>query len=115
MSEGSTIPPQPSTMAQDAPKTSEGMEVPVPLEALAMPGEDEKLENPAVGDPVQLQAEGKVTRIEGETAFVSIKSVNGKPVTAEGAKTTNTPTEDENGDNEFAQLQTEAAAQPGRM
>jgi hypothetical protein len=115
MSEGSGMPPEAPTMPASAPEASEGMEVPVPLDALAMPGEDEKMNSPSIGDPVQLQAEGKVTRIEGEMAFVSIKSVNGKPVTAEGAKTTNTPGQDENGDNEFAQLRSEAGQQEGVM
>ena len=93
-----------------ASEASGGMEVPVPLEALAMPGEDDKLQNPAVGDPVQLMSEGVVTRIEGDTAFVAVKSVNGKPLNAEAAKTTNTP--DEDGDNEFAQLKSMAQQQP---
>jgi hypothetical protein len=84
-----------------------GMEVPVPLESLAMPGEDDKLNNPEVGDPVQLMAEGTVSRIEGQTAYVKIKSVNGKPVGEEGAKVTDTP-EDTDGDNEFNQLRSEA-------
>ena len=115
MSEGSTMPAMASGSPVGASEEAGAMEVPVPVEALAMPGEDLKMNNPDVGDPVQLQAEGKVTRIEGETAFVSIKSVNGKPVTAQGAKTTNTPNADENGDNEYAALQNEAAAQPQRM
>jgi poly(3-hydroxybutyrate) depolymerase len=102
-------------IAAGASEPSGGMEVPVPLDALAMPGEDDKMNAPSVGDPVQLQAEGTVTRVEGDTAFVSIKSVNGKPVTPEGAKTTNTLGEDENGDNEFAQLRSEAGQQEGAM
>lgn len=106
------MPPDASTMTVGKPEQAGGMEVPVPVDALAMPGEDDKMNAPAVGDPVQLQAEGKVTRIEGELAYVQIKSVNGKPVSAEGAKTTNTPGADENGDNEFAQLRSEAAQQP---
>jgi hypothetical protein len=100
-------------MAAGKPEAAGNMEVPVPLEALAMPGEDDKLENPAVGDPVQLMAEGTVTRIEGDTAFVSVKSVNGKPLSAEAAQTTNTP--DADGDNEFAQLRSEAEQQPEGM
>jgi len=94
------------------PKAASGMEMCVPLSSLAMPGEDEKMNTPDVGDPIQLQVEGTLTRIEGENAYVSPKSVNGKPVSEEGAKVTNTPDSDENGDNEFAQLQSEAAQQP---
>lgn len=106
-------PAQAPTMPAGASESAGNMEVPVPLEALAMPGEDDKLENPAVGDPVQLMAEGTVTRIEGDKAFVSIKSVNGKPLSAEAAQTTNAP--DQNGDNEFAQLQSMAQSQEGAM
>lgn len=106
MSEGSTIPPKPPTM----PAKASGEEICVPLASLAMPGEDEKLENPAEGDPVQCQIEGKVSRVEGDNAYVKIESVNGKPVDAESAKTKSTPEQaDYNGDNEFAQLQSEAA------
>lgn len=66
----------------------------VPLESLAMPGEDEKLNNPEVGDPVSYQVEGKVTRISGEMAYVAPATVNGKPVTPE-AEATNDTSEDQ--------------------
>ena len=42
MGEGSTMPPTMPKTTPDAPKPSGGMEVPIPLEALAMPGEDDK-------------------------------------------------------------------------
>ena len=95
-----------------SPKQKGGMEIPVPLESLAMPGEDQKMNTPSIGDPVQVQAEGTVVRIEGQTAFVSFKSINGNPVDDESAKTTNTPGE-EDGDNdaEFSQLQSESGQQ----
>ena len=102
------------TMPSGAPKPSGGLEVPVPIDALAMPGVDDKLNNPEVGDPVQMQAEGTVTRIEGGMAFVSVKSVNGKPVDAEGAKTTDTTPVEDDGSGELAQLRTEATAMPNR-
>jgi len=105
MNEGSDIPPD---ATPKPPMASGGMEIPIPIGSLAMPGEDQQMNNPDVGDPVQVQAEGTVTRIEGQTAFVSFKSVNGKPLDPEGAKTTNTPGQDENGDNEFNQLQAES-------
>ena len=105
--EGSDIPPVPQAKPEAA-----GMEICVPIDSLAMPGQDEKMNNPGVGDPVQAQVEGTVSRIEGESAYVSVKTVNGKPVTPEAAKTSNTPGADENGDNEFAQLQSDAAQQP---
>lgn len=64
-----------------------GTEQRVPVEALAMPGEDEQLNNPEVGDPVSYQVEGKVAALEGDQAVVTVATVNGKPVTAEAAKT----------------------------
>lgn len=63
----------------------------VPLEALEMPGEDEQMNQPAVGDPVSYHVEGKVTRIEGQNAYVKRETVNGKPLDAEAAKTNDTP------------------------
>lgn len=113
MGDPAQMPAAAPTMPAGEPKAAGGMEVPVPLEALAMPGEDEMMESPAVGDPVQLQAEGKVTRIEGEMAFVMVKSVNGHPVSAAAAKTTDMP--DHDGDNEFAALRNEAAQQEGAI
>ena len=85
------------------------MEVSVPIEALASPGEDDKLVNPEVGDLVQFQTEGKVTRIEGDNAFVGVESVNGKPVSQEAAITKDTPGDAQN--DKFAQLQSEAGQQ----
>lgn len=79
----------------------------VPVSALSQPGEDEQMNPPGVGDLVQYQKEGTVTRIEGDNAYVKVNSVNGKPITAEDAKTKNTP--EENSNREFAQLKEEAA------
>ena len=107
MNGGGDMPP----MLTDEARDPGGMEVPVPLDALAMPGEDQKMNNPDIGDPVQMQAEGTVTRIEGQMAYVRVKTVNGKPVDAASAKTAQTPG-DADGDNEFAQLRSEAAMQP---
>ena len=106
-----TMEPMQTEKPIDKTKPS-GMEIPVPLDSLSMPGEDDKMNAPAIGDPVQVQAEGTVTKIEGQIAFVSFKSINGKPIDSEAAKTTNTPEADESGANEFAQLQSEASKQP---
>ena len=78
----------------------------VPVSALSQPGEDEQMNPPSVGDLVQFQKEGTVTRIEGDKAYVKVNSVNGKPLTMEDAKTKDTP--EMNSNREFAQLQEEA-------
>lgn len=111
----SGMPPNDDAIAPSSPASASEMEMCVPVASLAMPGEDDKLNNPGVGDPVQMMAEGTVSRIEGENAYVSVKSVNGKPVDSEGAMTTNTPESDESGDNEFAALQQQASQMPQRM
>ena len=89
-----------------------GMEVCVPLSSLSMPGEDDKMQAPGVGDPVQFQAEGKVSRVEGENAYVSVEAINGKPVDEESSMTKNTPgMAGEKEDADFAQLRSEASNQ----
>ena len=105
------VPVQPLNQTPPPPDmgAATSMEVSVPLEALASPGEDDKLVNPEVGDLVQFQTEGKVARIEGDSAFVSVESVNGKPVSQKAAITKDTPEQEQN--NEFAQLQSEAGQQ----
>ena len=52
----------------------------VPLMALAMPEEGDQMASPEVGDVVTYTVEGKVTRIEGDMAYVEPETVNGKPV-----------------------------------
>ena len=42
------------------------------------------MQTPAVGDLAQFQSEGKITRIEGDNAYVTVASINGKPVTPGG-------------------------------
>lgn len=74
----------------------------VPLNTLSSPGENDEMTNPSVGDLVQYQKEGKVTRIEGDNAYVKVNSVNGKPLTAEDAKTKDTPGQENEA--EFASL-----------
>ena len=82
-------------------------EVCVPVSSLSSPGEDDQMTSPAEGDMVQFQTEGKISRVEGENAYVTVTSVNGKPISDEGAMTKSTP-EDSSMD-EFAQLKSEAA------
>lgn len=53
-------------------------ELPVPLATLAQPDDQERLQNPGQGDVVQLQVEATVLRIEGDTAFIQPKAINGQ-------------------------------------
>lgn len=110
MKYGEDTPPKDSPDVMIAMKADHGGDMQedcVPISALSQPGEDDQMNPPAQGDLVQYQKEGTVTRIEGENAYVKVNSVNGKPVSAEAAKTKDTPEQDDN--REFAQLQEEAA------
>lgn len=98
MSEGSPTPPKPAAMPSS--------EVCVPLSALASPGEDDQMQTPAVGDRAQVQIEGPISRIEGDNAYIKAESANGKPVTPAEEATHDTPEQD--ADNQFEQLQSEA-------
>ena len=84
------------SMAAETPPLAEAPEVKgsgpqpmeqcVPIEALAMPEEGDQLANPEVGDQVSYTVEGKVTRIQGGSAYVMPESVNGKPVEEAGSE-----------------------------
>ena len=74
----------------------------VPLEALAMPEEGDQLANPEPGDLVSYTVEGKVTRVEGQKAYVEPETVNGKPFAKDEAP----PAAEEAGG--YAALETEA-------
>lgn len=79
-------------------------EVCVPVSALAMPDEQDQMATPEAGDIVQLQVEAKVTRIEGENAYVQPMSVNGqeiKPSEQPAAE----PTPEEQDQSDYADLQ----------
>ena len=54
----------------------------VSLKSLAMPDPDsgDQMANPEVGDRVNYQVEGTVTRIEGDNAYVKRETINGEPV-----------------------------------
>ncbi len=79
----------------------------VPLAALAMPGDDQTMNKPAEGDPVEFRVEGKVTRIDGDNAYVMPDSINGQPAKAEDP---DKPKPDD-ADQEFAQLKDMASQQ----
>jgi len=59
----------------------------IPLAALEMPDDTEQMAAPEVGDEVQYNVTGKVSRIEGDLCFVTPATVNGKelPGPAAGA------------------------------
>lgn len=80
-SDGSDIPPQLS-----APMMSGANEQRVPLAALQQPDDQEALVTPEVGDMVSYTVEGRVSRIEGDVAIVTVESANGKPLQEEGAE-----------------------------
>lgn len=108
--------PTPSEMANSdstmpVGASSGAITLTVPLSALAMPGEDEQMNNPAKGDPVHFHVEGKVSNIMGDTALVSVETVNGKPLTAKAAAVNDTPNEEA----EYAQLRDMAAQQGGAV
>lgn len=67
-------------MAPAGPMEPDGDEFCVPVDALAMPDEQEQMTPPEVGDPVTFQVDGKVTRIEGGKAYIDPTAINGKDV-----------------------------------
>jgi len=100
-----TAPPGPEPDADEMGGMSDN-EICVDLQALAMPDEKDQMQPPAVGDKVQANVEGTVSRIEGDKAYVTMEAVNGQKV----AENTTTPTDGE----EEANLQQMAASQPDR-
>lgn len=79
-------------------------EVCVDTAALAMPDEGDNMTPPAVGDKVQMNIEGEVSRMEGNKAYVTMTAVNGQEVKAEQA-----PASD---DQQFSELQGMAGKMP---
>jgi hypothetical protein len=71
------MPPIPIPQAPVAPPVAE---LPVPLASLSQPDDQEQLKTPAQGDTVSLQVDATVSRIEGETAFITPTAINGKPL-----------------------------------
>jgi hypothetical protein len=94
----------------DGSQAEHSVEQCVPLAALAMPGEDEQMNTPSQGDMVEYRVEGKLTRIEGDNAYVMPDTINGKPAKPEEG----TPKPDDE-DQEFAQLKDMAQKQDEGM
>lgn len=73
--------PTGETMSEGEPTESPmGPEDCVSLSALAMPGDDEQMAAPELGDKVQYTVEGTISRIEGDNAYITREAVNGEPV-----------------------------------
>jgi len=73
----------------------------VPVAALQQPDDSEQLVTPEVGDAVSYTVEGKISRIEGDKAYVTVETANGKPIADEAEK-------EPNADDGYAALQQEA-------
>lgn len=74
------VPEMESPEMEGAEEYSGGGEVAVPVSALAQPDNDEQMQTPEAGDTATVQVEIKVSRIEGETAYVIPTSINGTPL-----------------------------------
>ena len=73
----------------------------VPVAALQQADDADQLVTPEVGDVVSYTVEGKISRIEGDKAYVTVETANGKPVADEQNETPD-------GDEGLAALQQEA-------
>lgn len=73
------LPTLPDDPAEEAGEPG-GMEI--PLDALGQPDDKDQINPPEVGDTVDFSVSGKVTRIDGTTAFVQPSTINGKDVAA---------------------------------
>jgi hypothetical protein len=97
-SEGSDMPEMPQDPMLSMMDSNEQC---VPVAALQQPDDSEQLVTPEVGDAVSYTVEGKVSRIEGDKAYVTVETANGKPIADEKE---NEP----NADDGYAALQQEA-------
>ena len=71
---------QPMVTPEMPASPSAGLTSNVPLSALAIPGEDEKLVNPEQGDTVNYTVDGVIESIQGDTAVVKIVAINGDEI-----------------------------------
>ena len=99
-------PPAGPTADDDDGEDMAENELCVPLSSLAMPGEDDAMEKPEVGDKGQANVEYTVSRIDGDNAYVTVDAVNGNKI----AQPAGPPTEDEQMD----QLRQMAEGMPER-
>jgi hypothetical protein len=78
MDQGTGMGPEPPE-AETEPDGDEN-ELCVPLEALAMAGEDDTMEKPEVGDKGQANIEYTVKKIEGDQAYLTLDALNGTKI-----------------------------------
>jgi hypothetical protein len=100
--------PTPSEMGMEMqpPASNSVAEDAVPADSLAVPGDDQKMTAPEVGDIVQYTCEGNVTRIEGDRVYVARTAINGTEVTADA------PPGEPDGDEAFKELSAMAESMP---
>lgn len=75
----------------------------VPVDALSLPDEGDKMTPPAEGDKVQASIEGEIVSVNGAKAYVKLSAVNGQEVKDEAQP---------DDASEEAALQGQAAAMP---
>jgi hypothetical protein len=81
----------------------------IPLNALAMPDDQEQMQAPQVGDEVNYQVTGKVVSIDGNTATVQKTSINGEPVGSDDEERSEPQGDTDDEDAEAAGLRNQAA------
>lgn len=82
-------------------------EICVPVSALALPGEKEGQNTaPAVGDVVDITGTAKVSRIEGDKAYITPDNINGAAIEADAKP--------ENLDDDEAALRDDAKKSEGK-
>jgi len=69
----------------------------VPLASLSLPGSGGSDVPPGVGDEVDFTGKGKVDRIEGDNAYLTVTTVNDQPVNADAATADEPDLDDEEG------------------
>lgn len=82
-------------------------EICVPLKSLAIPAEGGAEVPPAQGDEVDVQGTATVSRVEGDKAYLTLKTVNGEALDA--APATEPSLEDEEGEMRSDAKKTDAA------
>jgi hypothetical protein len=61
------------------------MNIKIPLSALGMPDESGEMIMPEAGDTVSVTIDGKLGKITGQNATVTVEMVNGQPLDGEAA------------------------------